>query len=47
MLWPGIVPSLIAVGAVIAIILSKRPVDADELRAVSDHWIAQHRVESP
>jgi hypothetical protein len=27
--------------------LKERAVDADELGAVSDHWIAQHRVESP
>ena len=28
-------------------ILTKCPVDADELGSVSDHWIAQHRVDSP
>jgi hypothetical protein len=47
MFWPAVVMSVVAVSAVIAIIRRKRPVDADELGAVSDHWIAQHRVESP
>jgi hypothetical protein len=47
MLWPAVVMSLVAVNAAIAFILRRRPVDADELYAVSDHWIARHRVESP
>ena len=28
-------------------ILTKCPVDADERGSVSEHWIAQHRVDSP
>ena len=47
MFWPTVVMSLVAVSAAIAIILRVRPVDADELGAVSDHRTAQHRVESP
>jgi hypothetical protein len=47
MFWPALVMSLVAVSAAIAIIGRKRPLDADELGAVSDHWIAQHRVEPP
>ena len=45
--WIAIVMSLVAVSAAITAILRKRPVGADDLGAVSDQWIAQHRVESP
>lgn len=31
----------------IAAILTKRPVDVDDLGAVSDQWIAQNHVDSP
>jgi hypothetical protein len=47
MFWRAVVMSLVAVSAPIAIIFRRRRVDPDELGAVSDHWIADHRVESP
>ena len=47
MLWTGIGASLVAVIVVMVAILTKRPVGADELGAVSDRWIAQHCVDSP
>jgi hypothetical protein len=48
MLWTGLGMSLVGVIIVIAVILTKRPVDAaGQLGCVSDHWIAQHRVAWP
>ena len=47
MLWTGIGVSLVAVIVVMVAVLTKRPVGADELVAVSDRWIAQHRVDWP
>ena len=45
MLWIGIGVTLVAGIAVMTVILAKCPVD--DLGAVSAHWIAQHRTESP
>ena len=39
--------SLVAVIVVTVAVLTKRPVVADELGALSDRWIAQHRVDLP
>ena len=40
--------SLIGVVVVIAVVLTRRPVDAaGQLGCVSDHWIAKHRADSP
>jgi hypothetical protein len=37
---------IVAAVALILVVLAKRPVAADELGSVSDHWIAaEHRVE--
>ena len=47
MIWTSIGISLVAVILVLMAILMKRPVDAHELGAVSERWIAQHRVDSP
>jgi len=46
MLW--IEMTLVAgIVALMVVILAKRPADVDDLGSVSDHWIAQHRVDSP
>jgi hypothetical protein len=45
MLWIGIGVALVAAGIVAALFLGKRPID--DLGSVSDHWIADHRVDSP
>jgi hypothetical protein len=48
MVWIGTAVTLVAgIVALIVVILAKRPADVDDLGAVSDHWIAQHRVDSP
>ena len=48
MLWIGMAVTLVAgVVALMVLILVKRPADVDELGPVSDHWIAEHRVDSP
>jgi hypothetical protein len=48
MLWAGFGLSLVGVILVMAVMLTKRPVDAvDGLGRVSDHWIAQHRADWP
>lgn len=43
MFWMGIAVTLVAGIIVIAVILARRPVY--DLGTVSDHWIAEHRVE--
>ena len=45
MIWMGIGTILIAGIVVIALVLSRRP--AQDLGSVGDHWIAEHRVDSP
>ncbi len=47
MLWTGIRVSVIVVIIVMVAMLTKYSGRVDELGAVSDHWIAQHRVDSP
>ena len=48
MLWIGTAVTLVAgIVALMVVILAKRPPDVDDLGSVSDHWIAQHRVDSP
>ncbi len=47
MLWIGIGTTLVTGAVVMAVLLAKRPVDVDELGSVSDHWLAQHRVDAP
>ena len=48
MLWIGAAVTLVAgIVALMVVILAKRPADVDDLGSVSDHWIAQHRVDSP
>ena len=45
--WAVVGVSLMAALVVMAAILVKRDVDADELGSVSEHWIARHRVDAP
>jgi hypothetical protein len=45
MFWMGIGVTPVAGIIVIAVIFGKRP--AHDLSTVSDHWIAQHRVDTP
>ena len=48
MLWIGTAVTLVAgIVALTLVILAKRPADVDKLGSVSDHWIAEHRVDSP
>ena len=47
MLWTGIGVSVIVVIVVTVTMLTKYSGRADELGAVSDRWISQHRVDSP
>ena len=47
MLWTGIGVSVIVVIVVKVAMLAECSGRADELGAVSDRWIAQHRVDSP
>lgn len=42
----GIGVTLIA-SVVVVLILATRPADVDDLGSVSDHWIAEHRVDAP
>ena len=44
MFWIGLGVTLVAAIVVMAVVV-KRP--ADDLGSVSDHWIAQHRVDAP
>ena len=39
--------TLIASVVVVVLILAKRPADVDDLGSLSDHWIAEHRVDAP
>jgi hypothetical protein len=32
--------------ALIVVILAKRPADVNDFGSVTDHWIAEHRVDS-
>jgi hypothetical protein len=45
MVWIGTAVTLVA--GIVAVILAKRPADVEDLGTVSDHWIAEHRVDSP
>jgi len=45
--WALVVVSLMTAVVMMAAILVKRGVDADELGSVSEHWIARHRVDAP
>jgi hypothetical protein len=45
MIWVGIVVAVVAVIVVTAIIVGKRP--AHDLGSVSEHWIAEHRIDAP
>jgi len=47
MLWIGIGLSLVGVVVAMGILVTRHPAHADELGAVSDRWIAQHRVDTP
>ena len=47
MIWIAVAGMAIAGILGIALILTKRPVDVDDFGTVSDHWIAQNRVDSP
>ena len=48
MLWIGTAVTLVAgMVALTLVILAKRPADVGTLGSVSDHWIAEHRVDSP
>jgi hypothetical protein len=48
MLWIETTVTLAAgIVALLVVILARRPGDADALGSVSDHWIAQHRVDAP
>ena len=38
---------VVGIVALIVAILAKRPTDVDELGSVSNHWIADHHVDSP
>jgi hypothetical protein len=46
MLWTGVVMSVVAVGAIMAATLGRRPVDADGFGTVSERWLARHHVQS-
>ena len=47
MLWLGTAVTLVAgIVALLMVILAKRAAGVDALGAVSDHWIAEHRVDS-
>ena len=46
MLWIGTAVTLvIGVVALLLVIFVKRPTDVGALGSVSDHWVADHRVE--
>jgi hypothetical protein len=46
MLWIGTTVALVTYIVVrMVVILVKRPIDVDELGSVSNHWIAEHRVD--
>ena len=48
MLWIAAAVMLVAgITALLVVVLTKRPAHLDQLGAVSDHWIEQHRVDSP
>jgi hypothetical protein len=48
MLWIGTAVTLVAgIVALLVGILAKRPVNVDQLGSVSEHWIAEHHVDSP
>jgi hypothetical protein len=45
MIWMGIVVALVAAIVLMAIIVAKRP--THDLGSVSEHWIAEHRLDAP
>lgn len=48
MLWIGMLLALVAgLGMVLVVIRAKHHTGVDDLGAVSDHWIATHRVDLP
>jgi hypothetical protein len=48
MVWIGTALTLVVgIIALRVVILAKRPSAVDQLGAVSDQWIEQHRVDSP
>jgi hypothetical protein len=48
MVWIGTAVTLVAgIVALMVVILAKRPADVDDLGSVSNHWIADHRVDLP
>jgi hypothetical protein len=48
MLWIATAVTLVVgIVALMVVILAKRPADVGELGSVSNHWIAEHRVDSP
>jgi hypothetical protein len=48
MFWIGTAVTLVAgIVALTLVILANRHVNVDQLGSVSDHWIAEHRVDSP
>jgi hypothetical protein len=49
MLRIGTAVTLVAgiVALLVVILAKKRHVNVDQLGSVSDHWIAEHRVDSP
>jgi hypothetical protein len=48
MLWIGTAVALvICIVTLMVVILGNRPIDGDALGSVSNHWIAEHRVDSP
>jgi hypothetical protein len=48
MLWTVIAMTLLAGIAVLVVVIARRrSVGVDDLGALSDHWLAEHRVNSP
>jgi hypothetical protein len=47
MLWIAFGMSLIGTILLVTVMRRKGPPAANELGSVSDHWIAQHRADSP
>ena len=47
--WVWIAIGVVALAGIlgVSVILTKRPVDVDDLGTVSDHWIAQSHMDSP
>jgi hypothetical protein len=48
MFWIGTAVTLVAgIVALVLVVSVKRPADIGDLGAVSDRWIAEHRVDVP